>query len=104
MYALRPIVIINQIPSEIQFVSYTVRTIKAKFMWTLYIIPGPTARSAVPRVSPGEGTNSAWLFPPGESETLAKSKVHQLSRACVTNHGWSSSLISKIYGCLPDVG
>ena len=30
MYALRPSVIINQIPSEIQFVSYTVRTINAK--------------------------------------------------------------------------
>jgi hypothetical protein len=30
MYALRPGVIINQIPSEIKFVSCTVRTIKAK--------------------------------------------------------------------------
>jgi hypothetical protein len=30
MYALRPSVKINQIPSEIQFVSYTVRTINAE--------------------------------------------------------------------------
>ena len=73
-------------------------------MWTLYIIPEPTARSAVPRVSPGVGTNSARLFTPGESETLAKSKVHKLSREWVINRGWSPSLISKIYGCFPDVG
>ena len=73
-------------------------------MWTLYIIPKPTARSAVARVSPGEGTNSARLFTPGESETLAKSKAHQLSRGWVINRGWSSSLNSEIYGCLPDVG
>ena len=52
-------------------------------MWTLYIIPKPTARSAVARVSPGEGTNSARLFTPWESETLAKSKVYQLSRGCM---------------------
>ena len=30
MYALRPSVILNQIPTQIQFLSYTVRTIKAK--------------------------------------------------------------------------
>ena len=33
----------------------------------------------------GEGTNSARLFTPGETKALAKSKVHQLSRAWVTN-------------------
>ena len=37
------------------------------------------------------------LFIPGETKALAKSKVHQLSRAWVTNDGWSSSLISKIW-------
>jgi hypothetical protein len=36
------------------------------------------------------------LFTPGETKALAKSKVHQWSRAWVTNGGWSSSLISKI--------
>ena len=30
---------------------------------------------------PCEGTNSPRLFTPGEREALAKSKVHQLSRA-----------------------
>jgi hypothetical protein len=29
----------------------------------------------------GEGTNSDRLFTPGERKALAKSKVHQLSRA-----------------------
>ena len=33
------------------------------------------------------------LFTPGETKALAKSKVHQLLRAWVTNDGWSSSLI-----------
>ena len=42
-------------------------------------------------------TNSARLFTPGETKALAKSKVHQISRAWVTNDGWSSSLISKIW-------
>ena len=53
-------------------------------------IPEPTARSAVP----GEGTNSARLFTPAERNALAKSKVHQISRA----HGvWVViSLISKM--------
>ena len=36
-------------------------------------------------------------FTPGETKALAKSKVHQISRAWVTNRGWSSSLISKIW-------
>jgi hypothetical protein len=34
-------------------------------------------------------TNSPRLFTPGETKALAKSKVHQLSRAWVTNDvGW----------------
>jgi hypothetical protein len=41
------------------------------------VIPEPMARSAVPGVSPGEGTNSPRLFTPGETNALAKSKVHQ---------------------------
>ena len=41
-------------------------------------------------------TNSARLFTPGETKALAESKVHQISRAWVTNDGWSSSLISKV--------
>ena len=45
----------------------------------LIIIPEPTARSAVPGVSPGEGTNFARLFTPGERNAVAKSKVHQIS-------------------------
>jgi hypothetical protein len=35
----------------------------------------------------GEGTNSAWLFTPREREALAKSEVHNWSRASVTNRG-----------------
>jgi hypothetical protein len=59
-------------------------------------IPEPTARSSV------RGTNSPRLFTLGETKALAKSKVHQISRALVTNDvgvlgGWSSSLISKIW-------
>jgi hypothetical protein len=49
------------------------------------------------REAPCEGTNSPRLFTPGETKALAKSKVHQIPRAWVTNHGWSSSLISKIW-------
>ena len=45
----------------------------------------------------GAGTNSPRLFTPGETKALAKSKVHQISRAWVTVRGWSSSLISKIW-------
>jgi hypothetical protein len=37
------------------------------------------------REAPCEGTNSPRLFAPGETKALAKSKVHQLSRAWVTN-------------------
>ena len=49
------------------------------------------------REAPCEGTNSPRLFTPGETKALAKSKVHQISRAWVTTRGWSSSLISKIW-------
>ena len=63
----------------------------------IFFIAEPTARSAVPGVSQGEGTNSPRLFTPGETKALAESKVHQISRACVSNDGWSSSLISKIW-------
>jgi hypothetical protein len=37
------------------------------------------------REAPCEGTNSPRLFTPGETKALAKSKVHQISRASVTN-------------------
>ena len=41
------------------------------------------------KICDGEGTNSPRLFTPGETKALAKSKVHQLSRAWVTNDvGW----------------
>ena len=48
------------------------------------------------REAPCEGTNSPQLFTHGETKALAKSKVHQVSRAWVTNDvgvlgGWSSS-------------
>ena len=49
------------------------------------------------REAPCEGANSLRLFTPGETKALAKSKVHQISRAWVTVRGWSSSLISKIW-------
>jgi hypothetical protein len=49
------------------------------------------------REAPCEGTNSPRLFTPGETKALAESKVHQISRAWVTNRGWSSSLISNIW-------
>jgi hypothetical protein len=47
-------------------------------------------RTLSPSKAPCEGTNSPRLFTPGEMKALAKSKVHQLSRAWVTNRGWSS--------------
>jgi hypothetical protein len=37
------------------------------------------------REAPCEGTNSPRLFTPGETKALAKSKVHQISRAWLTN-------------------
>jgi hypothetical protein len=56
------------------------------------------------REAPCEGTNYPRLFTPGQTKALGKSKVHQLSRAWVTNHGWSSSLISKIWRTVMNSG
>jgi hypothetical protein len=56
------------------------------------------------REAPCEVTNSPRLFTPGETKALAKFKVHQLSRAWVTNDGWSSSLISKIWRTVMNSG
>jgi hypothetical protein len=56
------------------------------------------------REAPCEGTNPPRLFTPGETKALAKSKVHQLSRAWVTNDVWSSSLISKIWRTVMNSG
>ena len=47
------------------------------------LVPEPTARSAVRRGLP----IPPRLFTPGETKALAKSKVHQISRAWVTNDG-----------------
>jgi hypothetical protein len=63
----------------------------------LYLRHGPPLSPSRRREAPCEGTNSPRLFTPGETKALAKSKVHQLSRASVTNDGGSSSLISKIW-------
>ena len=56
------------------------------------------------REAPCEGTNSPRLFTHGETKALAESKVHQISRAWVTNRGWSSSLISKIWRTVMNSG
>jgi hypothetical protein len=56
------------------------------------------------REAPCEGTNSPRLFTPGETKALAESKVHQISRAWVTNRGWSSSLISNIWRTVMNSG
>ena len=50
----------------------------------------PSQRCGAPfqALARGEGTISARLFTPGERDALAKSKVHQRSRAWVTNRGW----------------
>jgi hypothetical protein len=48
------------------------------------IIKRPLVENQSPsrrREAPCEGTNSPWLFTPGERKALAKSKVRQLSRA-----------------------
>ena len=50
-------------------------------MFDMIIPLSPSRR----REAPCEGTNSPRLFTPGETKALAKSKVHQLSRAWVTN-------------------
>jgi hypothetical protein len=59
---------------------------------TTYIWDGATLwhkiRQSSPsrrREAPCEGTNSSRLFTPGETKALAESKVHQISRAWVTN-------------------
>jgi hypothetical protein len=56
------------------------------------------------REAPCEGTDSPRLFTPGETKALAESKVHQISRARVTNRGWSSSLISNIWRTVMNSG
>jgi hypothetical protein len=69
---------------------------EVKNIYMFQIIFSPSRR----REAPCEGTNSPRLFTPGETKALAKSKVHQISRAWVTVitvRGWSSSLISKIW-------
>jgi hypothetical protein len=54
------------------------------------------------REAPCEGTNPPRLFTPGETKALAKSKVHQISRAWVTVSGsvgghphWSQKIFVK---------
>ena len=66
------------------------------------LIPDPTARSAVPGVTRGEGTNSARPFTPGERNALAKSKVHEISQAhgvwVVINGGHLTDLKIWLFG------
>jgi hypothetical protein len=62
------------------------------------LISSPSRR----REAPCEGINSPRLFTPGETKALAKSKVHQLSRAWVTNGvGWEVILtdLKHMAGC-----
>ena len=47
----------------------------------MYVPLSPSRR----REAPCEGTNSHRLFTPGETKALAKSEVHQISRAWLTN-------------------
>ena len=56
------------------------------------------------REAPCEGTNSPRLFTTGETKALAESTDHQISRAWVTNRGWSSSLISNIWRTVMNSG
>jgi hypothetical protein len=52
--------------------------------YSLIHVDNPQANGA--ERSPGrKGTNSARFFTPGEMKVLAKSKVHQWSRAWVTD-------------------
>jgi hypothetical protein len=70
-------------------------------VWSVIYPSSPSRR----REAPCEGTNSPRLFTPGETKALAKSKVHQLSRAWPTIlSGWSSSLISKIWRTVMNSG
>jgi hypothetical protein len=73
-----------------------------KLLWN--IEPSYTSGVFVPEPTAREGTNSPRLFTPGETKALAESKVHQISRAWVTNHGWSSSLISNIWPTVMNSG
>jgi hypothetical protein len=67
-------------------------------IWTSFVLSPSQRRGASFRaLARGESTNSDGLFATGEREAIAKSKVHQWSRAWVTNRGWSSSLILKIW-------
>ena len=60
------------------------KTILLHYIRTIFKIP---PSDSVPKLSfyfnprangaPGDGTNSARLFTPGETKALAKSKVHQ---------------------------
>jgi hypothetical protein len=68
---------------------------------TIYSVASSPSRR---REAPCEGTNSPRLFTPAETKTLAESKVHQISRAWVTNDGWSSSVISKIWRTVMNSG
>jgi hypothetical protein len=51
------------------------------------------------REAPCEGTNSPRLFTSGETKALAKSKVHQLSRAWVTNVGGHRTDLKNMADC-----
>ena len=71
--------------------------------WLCYWLNKDCLSPSRRREAPCEGTNSPRLFTPGETKALAKSKVHQISRAWPTNlSGWSSSLISKIWRTVMD--
>jgi hypothetical protein len=107
-------IIQNEMKTQMQIIQKTLTIRATKFLinclyylsishvtyaWTwLHNFPradGAKRRARVlipPRLLIPEGTNS----PPGETKALAKSKVHQWSRAWLTVRGWSSSLISKI--------
>jgi hypothetical protein len=66
------------------------------------LIPEPTRGAPYGRKPGAMVLIPPRLFTPGKTKALAKSEVHQWSRAWVTNgvgvlSGWSSSLISKIW-------
>ena len=56
------------------------------------------------REAPCEGTNSPRLFTPGETKALAKSKVHQSSRALTNDLEWVVILtdLKNIADCLQE--
>jgi hypothetical protein len=82
------------------FMAYEATVVFAGLDIGLLFLLSPSRR----REAPCEGTNSHRLFTPGETKTLAESKVDQISRAWVTNDGWSSSLISKIWRTVMNSG